>query len=538
MKKIFFKALLAFGAITIPLAGGAVALASCTSTSTTDLSTTAAAQYWVNFLDQNHGRWTGNISNFTDVKSDNTGLTNTTSYQVKNPLTTTVSGSKTNNFGSYHAYLWLVDTITKMGYTNHTESVSRPSEATINAANGTTSRIQAQSGTTKFTKSNRAVDSSGNVTRGERSVIYKDPNTSDAALMYKTGLVTQGFLWSGNDRANSVAETFNNVGSNLIVTINPDETKENTTDPYDFWIVSHYDSTAKTGTGQSQASWGATDNATSVAVNLALLKYFSDASNRAKLKTRLHIVFADAEEVGVLGSNALVKQFLDASADSSTNYPLLASTWGMVNMDTVAGGDFMYVHSSTAGTGNKSTAIRDALNSVSKSIANTKGDSTYELAIHKQYHYKEVLSDDYDMPEGETGDWSDHAPFYQIGKIPVAYFESTNFAQESKTEYENTGRGVFDGYSQTSNKYAWITWDHVPVEMVQTTDLNGQTIWVLPDGYTLSDFLIGGDIWHSDIDTPNWLKEYIGYNKIFKQLDACYQTLIEYLTTVTPAFNK
>ncbi|WP_404429916.1 M28 family peptidase [Sutcliffiella horikoshii] len=42
-----------------------------------------------------------------------------------------------------------------------------------------------------------------------------------------------------------------------------------------------------------------------------------------------------------------------------------------------------------------------------------------------------------DYPAGTTGDWSDHAPFKEVG-IPYAYFESTNWEI-----------GDLDGYEQT-----------------------------------------------------------------------------------------
>lgn len=79
-----------------------------------------------------------------------------------------------------------------------------------------------------------------------------------------------------------------------------------------------------------------------------------------------------------------------------------------------------------------------------------------------------------------------------------------------------------------------MTYDLVPVDLKKTTDDNGQAIWVLPDNLTLDDLLIKGDIWHSDIDTIEWLAAYIGLSRVYKQLDATYQSIIQMLETTTP----
>lgn len=63
------------------------------------------------------------------------------------------------------------------------------------------------------------------------------------------------------------------------------------------------------------------------------------------------------KEVGVLGTNAFVQEYL-----MSTNSPLLTSSWGMINLDTIAGGDYMYIHSpdtreSAGTTGNRTLKL-------------------------------------------------------------------------------------------------------------------------------------------------------------------------------------
>lgn len=200
----------------------------------------------------------------------------------------------------------------------------------------------------------------------------------------------------------------------------------------------------------------------------------------------------------------------------------------MINLDTIAGGDYMYVHSPDTRNANTSfnvsSGLRTIVNEIAKSIANSKNYQDYNLNIHEQYEENEYKP-------GETGDWSDHAPFYKNAGIPIAYIESTNFALKSKND-------VFDGYSQTINPNAWIKNDNTPTELKKTTNKNGQTIWVLPDGMTLDDFKIKCDIWHSDLDNTQWLNKYIGEQKIYKQLNVVFDTLINLLENTTPKTIK
>lgn len=491
MRKLW-KYCIGAGLAALSLGSLATFAISCSATQNVDFNNTDVAKYYSDFLAQNHGRWAGNKSNYSNVKDDNTGLNG--NPQAKYSLDTQVTDS-ISNYGTYHAYLWLKNEITtNLGYVDKNPNVANLPAATINLNSQGADIIQLAQNTVKL-----------------ENVIYGQNNISQSELT-KTGLLTQPFLWSGRDRANNIAQTYNNIGNNIIVTINPDETKTTTNDPYDFYIVAHYDSTA---TGANKASWGATDNATGVAQNLSLLKYFSDANNRKNLKTRLHVIFVDAEEIGKLGSNAFVAQFLGDDSQIKN------SSWGMINLDTIAGGDYMYVHSpdtrTTNTTYNTTSGLRTMINNVSKTLGY---DSDYTLQVHKQY-----ANDEYRA--GETGDWSDHAPFYQNAGIPIAYIESTNFGLKSKYD-------VFDGYSQTINKNAWITNDDKPVEMLQKTNISGETIWILPPGYSYSDFKIKGDIWHNDIDTPTWLSQNIGNDKINKQLSVVFQTLTKFLTETNP----
>jgi alkaline phosphatase isozyme conversion protein len=162
-------------------------------------------------------------------------------------------------------------------------------------------------------------------------------------------------------------------------------------------VGAHYDSVA---TGN-----GADDNASGVGVMLEVADVLKNIS------TPYSIVFVafGAEEGGLNGSNFYANQM---TADDIEN------TVGMINLDSLAVGDKMYVHGSADVAG----FIRDqALN-----IAEKK---KLDIGINPG------LNPDY--PAGTTGDWSDHAPFNKLG-IPFAYFESTNWEI-----------GDLDGYEQT-----------------------------------------------------------------------------------------
>ncbi|RSD28761.1 M20/M25/M40 family metallo-hydrolase [Mesobacillus subterraneus] len=162
-------------------------------------------------------------------------------------------------------------------------------------------------------------------------------------------------------------------------------------------VGAHYDSVA---TGK-----GADDNASGVGVMLEVAEVLKKVSTPYSI---LFIAFG-AEEGGLNGSNYYAKQM---TADEISN------TVGMINLDSLAVGDKMYVHGSAGEAG----FLREqALN-----IAEKK---KLDIGINPG------LNADY--PAGTTGDWSDHAPFNALG-IPFAYFESTNWEI-----------GDLDGYEQT-----------------------------------------------------------------------------------------
>jgi alkaline phosphatase isozyme conversion protein len=162
-------------------------------------------------------------------------------------------------------------------------------------------------------------------------------------------------------------------------------------------VGAHYDSVA--------AGKGTDDNASGVGVMLEVAEVLK------KVSTPYSIVFIafGAEEGGLNGSNHYASQMTEEDINK---------TVGMINLDSLAVGDKMYVHGSA---GEEGFIREQALN-----IAEKKN---LDIGINPGLHP--------DYPAGTTGDWSDHAPFNELG-IPFAYFESTNWEI-----------GELDGYEQT-----------------------------------------------------------------------------------------
>ena len=92
-------------------------------------------------------------------------------------------------------------------------------------------------------------------------------------------------------------------------------------------IGAHYDST-----GDKHGSEGATDNGAGVAALLAV----AEALKGQPLPHTVRFAFFGAEENGLNGAKAYVASLVDAAISQ-----LLA----LVNYDTLAGGDIVYVHS-------------------------------------------------------------------------------------------------------------------------------------------------------------------------------------------------
>ena len=221
-------------------------------------------------------------------------------------------------------------------------------------------------------------------------------------------------------------------------------------------IGAHYDST-----GHRKGSAGLIDNASGVITLLALAK---EIQGQAHYYT-IRLVSFGAEEVGLQGAKKYV---------TSANYDR-ENLVGMINLDTVVGGDYLYIHSahsspyicndakSTHYT--YSTWLRDALLSQSQTLSDM---SPYQLhPATKGY------------PAGETGGWSDHAPFACEG-LPIAHIEATNFMIK--------GKSGFDGYSQTRNPNFWTCFNAEKQTACQTRKEKG---W--------------GQIWHTKYDQEKYL---------------------------------
>jgi len=162
-------------------------------------------------------------------------------------------------------------------------------------------------------------------------------------------------------------------------------------------VGAHYDSVS--------AGKGADDNASGVAVMLEAAENLKDVN----LPYTVIFIAFGAEEVGLKGSQHYVAQMTPEE---------IASTVVMVNLDSLAVGDKMYVY----GSAGKDGWYRDKALQIAKKLGlNLETNSG--------------LNPDY--PAGTTGDWSDHAPFKNAG-IPYAYFEATNWELEP-----------YDGYTQT-----------------------------------------------------------------------------------------
>lgn len=237
-------------------------------------------------------------------------------------------------------------------------------------------------------------------------------------------------------------------------------------------LAAHYDSTAK-----NTGSLGATDNGAGLT---AMLVIASTMSKLKDLKYNIRFIAFGAEEVGLKGSKHYVQQL---SKDTEIRNKIIA----MINFDTIAGGDYIYVHSAHTtpykcsidnAPYNSDTSVREAVLNASKKVLGEKN----QYVIHPEY-------DGY--PKGVTGSWSDHAPFACAG-IPIAYVESTNFTIN--------GKDGFDGYSQSTHPALWDCYDN---KNKTACDRKTEKKW--------------GNIWHSQFDKIETLEQLFP-NRVTKQL--------------------
>ncbi|WP_173915360.1 M20/M25/M40 family metallo-hydrolase [Halobacillus sp. Marseille-Q1614] len=162
-------------------------------------------------------------------------------------------------------------------------------------------------------------------------------------------------------------------------------------------VGAHYDSVS--------VGRGVDDNASGVGVLLETAEVLKH------IKTPYSIVFIafGAEEAGLQGS----KYYADQMSEEE-----IANTVGMINLDSLAVGDQMYVY----GGAEEEGFIRD---------------QALAIAEKKKLDVETNPGLNPDYPAGTTGDWSDHAPFKTKG-IPYGYLEATNWEI-----------GYLDGYDQT-----------------------------------------------------------------------------------------
>lgn len=244
-------------------------------------------------------------------------------------------------------------------------------------------------------------------------------------------------------------------------------------------IAAHYDST-----GVEEGSLGATDNGSSIAALLAL----SHNLRNQNLALNVRLIAFGAEEIGLLGSKAYVAQLTTEQRSDLV---------GMINLDTIVGGDKLYIHSAhtkpyKCPPGSKSfnsdTTLRDAL---LKQAQLTFTPSPF--ALHPSFP---------EYPEGATGGWSDHAPFACAG-VPIAYIEATNFSIN--------GKEGFDGYSQSTNP---ALWDCFSEKKATACDRDKEKKW--------------GEIWHTESDQLDKLLPIFG-QRIETQLEQTIQLLTDFV---------
>jgi alkaline phosphatase isozyme conversion protein len=139
---------------------------------------------------------------------------------------------------------------------------------------------------------------------------------------------------------------------------------------------------------------GVDDNGSGVAVLLEVANRIQSIETPYTIR----FVFFDSEETDLEGSGYYASQMTPEEVDN---------TIAMVNLDSLAVGDNTYIYGSEGDEG----VIRDwALDYASQnnlSLVTQQGNNP-------------------DYPAGTTGDWSDHAPFRELG-IQYVYFEATNW---------------------------------------------------------------------------------------------------------------
>jgi Zn-dependent M28 family amino/carboxypeptidase len=169
------------------------------------------------------------------------------------------------------------------------------------------------------------------------------------------------------------------------------------------WILAggHFDSV--------EVGAGVDDNGSGVAVLLEVAKRLKDINTPYSIR----FIFFDAEETGLEGSEYFVSRMTEEE---------IRNTVAMINLDSLAVGDFTYIYGNEGDAG----VIRDW---------------TLEYARDNELDLITQPGKNPEYPAGTTIDASDHAPFLRRG-IQYAYFEATNW-----------DLGELDGYTQVEPSF-------------------------------------------------------------------------------------
>ena len=246
-------------------------------------------------------------------------------------------------------------------------------------------------------------------------------------------------------------------------------------------VGAHYDAV-----GVNTGSFGLIDNGSGVAALISLSQLLKDK----KPPFTVRLVVFGAEERGLIGSKNYVNR-------GDVNFEKIIA---MINLDTIIGGDNLYVHSA------HSTPYKcDAVQQVSYVNPVNLRDgikSTSEELYPNAPHLLHAAVKGY--PEGETGPWSDHSPFACAG-VEIAYIEATNFALD--------GKSGTDGYSQVANAAYWDCFDE---ESLGSCDRENEKAW--------------GQIWHTKFDKRSALFP-VMKDKLKQQQEQNVAVLAEFLSS-------
>jgi hypothetical protein len=225
-------------------------------------------------------------------------------------------------------------------------------------------------------------------------------------------------------------------------------------------VGAHYDAV-----GIKSGSEGLIDNGSGIAALLTLAEMLKPHVKNKTLPISVRLVTFGAEERGLQGARAYINRG-DIQRDKIV---------GMINLDTIVGGDKLYVHSAhespyqcndvEKSNYSSDTQLRDRLKAIS--------DKLYPDDPHLLHPATKGY------PKGQTGSWSDHALFACAG-IPIAYLEATNF--------DIKGKRGHDGYSQSVEEAYWTCFDKTTKSTCASKKEKG---W--------------GEIWHTKFDTKKAL---------------------------------